>query len=47
MSGRSPNKPKQSGLTPEQRKLRNQRIVFVVVSVIIILSWVLSLAVNV
>lgn len=32
-------------LSPEQRRLRTQRIIFAILAVLIILSWVLSLVV--
>lgn len=37
---------KKSGLSREQRRLRVQRVIFVIISVILILSWVLTLVVN-
>jgi predicted nucleic acid-binding Zn ribbon protein len=37
---------KKSGLSREQRRLRVQRVIFIIVSVILILSWVLTLVIN-
>jgi hypothetical protein len=38
--------PKKSGVSREQRQKRIQRIIFIIISVILILSWTLTLVVN-
>jgi hypothetical protein len=39
--GKSANK-----MTKEQRRLRSTQVVFIVISVIVILSWILTLTTN-
>lgn len=43
--GSSAKRP--AGNSYEQRRKRTQRIIFVVISVIIILSWVIGLLINI
>lgn len=39
--------PKRGSISPEQRKKKTQQIVFNILAVIIIISWVVSLFVNI
>ncbi len=36
-----------AGISYEQRKRRTQRIIFIIISVIIIFSWVIGLLINI
>jgi uncharacterized membrane protein len=43
MSGKTPSR---SGLTAEQRKRRTQQLVFSIIAIIVILSWIISLVAH-
>lgn len=47
MSSNSKTKnPKPGNMSPDQRKKRTQQIIFSILSVIIIISWIAALLVN-
>jgi predicted nucleic acid-binding Zn ribbon protein len=43
MSGKTQSR---SGLTSEQRKRRTQQIIFSIIAIIVILSWIISLVAH-